>query len=72
MLTLFRSERYAEVVQELCFANLPTHPRVRCKIFRLMAPFDGVLLSVFVLYVLVHINANACAQKLLLRVGCFF
>ena len=36
------------------------------KTFRSMTPFDGILLSMFVLHVLVNINVNARGQKLLL------
>ena len=54
-------------MQELCFANLPTHTPVRYKIFRSMTPFDGVLRVIVVLHVFLHINVNACGQKFMLR-----
>ena len=54
-------------MQELCFANLPTHIPVRYKIFRSMTTLDGVLCVIVVLHVFLHINVNACGQKFMLR-----
>ena len=58
--------RYVEIVQKLCFADLPTHTPVWYKIFRSMPPFNGVLLAISFLRVFVGINVNARGQKLLL------
>ena len=66
--------RYVEVVQKLCFADLPTHTPVSYKIFRLMPPFNGVFLAMSILHVLststsMHVAKNSCCEAL---VGCVF